>query len=172
MDEIVDIVDEEDKIIGQELKSRCHNNMILHRGVAILVFKDDSYTKTIIQKRSMKKTSNPGEYCIPGGHISSGEDYITGAKRELREELFHGQELPKEIVFEELFKIKKSTDHDYEFNVVYRIIYLGSFSNDPDEVEDYFCEDIKETLKKIKAEPENYTETTALLLKEYQKRFM
>ena len=81
MDEIVDIVDEEDKIIGHELKSRCHSNMILHRGTAILVFKDNSYAKTIIQKRSIKKTSNPGKYCIPGGHISSGEDYITGAKK-------------------------------------------------------------------------------------------
>ena len=52
------------------------------------------------------------------------------------------------------------------------MVHLGPFSKDPDEVEDYFFEDIKETLKKIKAEPENYTETTALLLKEYQKRFM
>jgi|SRR3989338_264159 len=172
MDEIVDIVDEEDKIIGQELKSRCHSNMILHRGTAILVFKDNSYTKIIIQKRSIKKTSNPGKFCIPGGHISSGEDYITGAKRELQEELFHKQELPGEIKFEELFKTKKSTDNDYEFNVVYRVVYFGNFLNDADEVEDYFFENIKETLKKIKTEPENYTETTRLLLKEYQERFM
>ena len=63
-------------------------------------------------------------------------------------------------------------DDDYEFNVVYRVVHLGPFSKDPDEVEDYFFEDIKETLKKIKTEPKNYTETTALLLKEYQKRFM
>jgi len=171
MEEDVDIVDENDNVVDRELKSKCHRDMLLHRGAAILVFKDNSYTETIIQKRSMK-ISNPGKLCIPGGHLSSGEDYITGAKRELQEELFHWQELPKEIEFEELFKIKKSTDHDYEFNVVYRVVHLGPFSKDPDEVEDYFFEDIKETLKKIKTEPKNYTETTALLLKEYQKRFM
>ena len=120
----------------------------------------------------MRKTSNPGRFCIPGGHISSGEEYISGAKRELQEELFHKQKLPKEIIFEELFKIKKITDNDYEFNVVYRVVYSGNFSNDPNEVEDYFSENINETLKKIKTKPHNYTETTRLLLKEYQKRFM
>lgn len=172
MDEIVDVVDENDNIVGQELKSKCHTNKILHRGVAILVFQDNSFKETIIQKRSMKKTSNPGKLCIPGGHLSLGDDYITGAKRELQEEMFHKQELPKEIKFEELFKIKKSTDSDYEFNVVYRVVHLGPFSNDPDEVESYFFEDIKETLKKIKTEPENYTGTTRLLLKEYKQRFL
>ena len=172
MDEIVDIVDENDKVIGQELKSKCHSARILHRGTAILVFKDNFYTKIIIQKRSMKLISKPGKLCIPGGHLSSREDYITGAKRELQEELFHEQELPKEIKFKELFKIKKLKDNDYEFNVVYRVVHLGPFYKDPDEVENYFFEDIKETLKKINTEPESYTETTILLLKEYQKRFM
>ena len=172
MDEIVDVVDENDNVIGQELKSKCHTNMILHRNAAILVFKDNFYKEIIIQKRSMKKISNIRKLCIPAGHLSSGEDYITGAKRELQEEMFQGQELPKKIKFEELFKIKKSTDKDYEINMVYRIVHPGPFYNDPDEVESYFFEDIKETLKKIKIHPENYTETTIFLIKEYQKRFM
>lgn len=55
MDEIVDIVDENDKVIGQELKSRCHSDIILHRGTAILVFKDNSYTQMIIQKRNLSQ---------------------------------------------------------------------------------------------------------------------
>ena len=172
MDEIVDVVDENDNLIGQGLKSKCHTNMILHRGAAIFVFKDNSYRETLIQKRSMEKASNPGKLCIPGGHLSSRENYLAGAKRELQEEMFYEQELPKKIKFEELFKIKKSTDKDYEFNLVYRIVHPGPFYNDPDEVESYFFEDIKETLKKIKIHPKNYTETTIFLLNEYQKRFM
>jgi len=96
MDEIIDIVDDNDNVIGQELKSKCHANKILHRSVGILVFKDHSFKEILIQKRSMKKVSNPGQLCIPGGHLSSGEDYISGAKKELQEEEFHNQELPKE----------------------------------------------------------------------------
>ena len=172
MGEIIDVVDENDNVVSQELKSKCHTNMILHRGATIFVFKDNSYRETIIQKRSTEKASNFGKLCIPGGHLSSGENYLAGAKRELQEEMFYEQELPKKIKFEKLFKIKKSTDKDYEFNVVYRVVYFGPFSNDPDEVESYFFENIKETLKKIKAEPENYTETTIFLLNEYHKRFM
>jgi len=138
MDELVDIVDENDKVIGQELKLKCHANKILHRGVAILVFKDASFKEILIQKRSMKKLSNPGQFCVPGGHLSSGDSYLIGAKRELQEEEFHNQELPKEITFEELYKIKKFTDNDYEFHQVYRVFYPGPFVNDPEEVEFLF----------------------------------
>jgi isopentenyldiphosphate isomerase len=171
MDEIVDIVDDQDKIIGQELKSNCHANKLLHRGAAILVFKDNSYQDTLIQKRSIIKNSNPQKSCIPGGHLSSGDKYIDGAKRELQEENFHEQKLPSEIEFEELFKIKKSTDNDHEFNVVYRVIYPGPFSNDPKEVEDSYFMNINSLVIDIDKNPENYTETTRLLVKEYQKRY-
>lgn len=171
MDEIIDIVDKNNMVIGQELKSKCHRDRILHRGATIIVFKDKSYTEIIIQKRSRTSTK-PGKFCLPGGHLSSGEDYLAGAKRELREELFHNQELPKEIEFKKLFKIKKSADDDQEFHVVYYVVYGGPFNNDLGEVENFFWENIKETVKKIKNEPENYTETTALLLNEYQRKFM
>ncbi len=170
MDEIIDMVDKNDIVIGKELKSKCHHDMILHRGATIIVFKDKSYTEIIIQRRSRTSTK-PGKLCLPGGHISSGENYLAGAKRELQEELFHNQELPREIEFEKLFKIKKSTDDDPEFHVVYRIVYDGHFNNDTGEVENYSWENIEETIKKIKKEPENYTETTILLLKEYKRRF-
>ncbi len=78
----------------------------------------------------------------------------------------------EDIKFEELFKIKKFTDNDYEFMTLFRIISQGPFDPDPEEVESYFFEDIYETLKKIESEPENYTGTTILLLKEYKKRFL
>ena len=50
MDEIVDIVDENDNVIGQELKSNCHKNKILHRGANIFVFKDKSFKEILLQK--------------------------------------------------------------------------------------------------------------------------
>jgi isopentenyldiphosphate isomerase len=172
MDEIVDIVDENDNLVGQELKSKCHANKILHRGAAILIFKDESFKEILIQKRSLKKTVKPGKLSIPAGHLSLGENYFTGAKRELQEELFHKQKLPSRLKFEKLFKIKKFADNDYEFNVVYRIIYPGPFFNDPEEVEDSYFEDINETLSKVKKESREYTETTILLLEEYKQRFI
>ena len=102
MDETVDIVDESDNVIGQELKSKCHAEKILHRGASILIFEDKTFKKILIQKRSMNKERNPGQLCFAGGHLSAGDDYLTGAKREFQEEMFHNQEAPK-VEFKELF---------------------------------------------------------------------
>lgn len=172
MTERVDIVDENDNVIGQEFKIKCHAESIRHRGSAVFVFRDNSFKETLIQKRSMTVTIKPRKFCIPAGHLIAGEDYLAGGKRELQEELFHEKELPKEIKFEKLFKIKKSTDSDPEFNTVYRVVYPGPFFNDPKEVESYSFENIGEILKNIKINPKIFTETSVLLLKEYEKRFL
>lgn len=72
MDEIVDIVDDNDKVIGQELKSKCHKEKILHRGSNIFVFKNNSFKEILLQKRSMQKKSNPGQLCTPGSSSTRG----------------------------------------------------------------------------------------------------
>ena len=171
MDEMVDIVDEKDHIIGQELKSKCHKNKILHRGSNIFVFKDKSFREILLQKRSLLKSENPGKLCTPGGHLQVGENYLHGAKREFFEEQFNSK-ISRKIKFEQLFKIKKFTDQDYEYMTLFRIVSKGPFSPDPKEVAGSFFENIKITLKKVEKEPDNYTGTTTLLLKEYQKRYM
>ena len=172
MDELVDIVDENDNVIGQELRSKCHKEKILHRGVNIFVFKDNSFKEILLQKRSVQMKSYFGKLCTPGGHIQPGETFLEGAKREFFEEMHNTKIRDNDIQFEELFKIKKFTDNDYEFMTLFRIVSKGPFHPDPLEVENYFFEDINKTFKKIKTEPEKYTGTTILLLKEYKKRFM
>lgn len=171
MDETVDIVDESDNLLGQKLKSECHQNKILHRGSNVFAFKDNSFKEILIQKRSLKKKSNPGKLCTPGGHLQAGETYLEGAKREFTEEMFNSGVNGK-LKFEELFKIKKFTDEDYEYITLFRTISKGPFSPNPKEVSSSFFEDIGVTLKKIEKEPKNYSATTILLLKEYQKRCM
>ncbi len=120
----------------------------------------------------MKKKARPGKLCIPGGHLASGESYLEAAKKELQEEEFHNQELPRGITFEELYKIKKSTDEDYEFNTTYRVICSGPFSHNSEEVESSNFVDINEVIQDINENPDKYTKTTALHIKEYQKRFL
>jgi len=171
MDEVVDVVDENDNIIGQDLKLNCHKNKILHRGANIFVFKDDSFKEILLQKRSKNKTAHPSKLCTPGGHLGTGESYSEGAKREFFEEQFNSETNDK-LEFKELFKIKKFTDNDYEYITLFRTICKGPFIPDTNEVEFSFFEDINKVLENIGEEPENYTQTTVLLLKEYQKRYM
>ena len=120
----------------------------------------------------MNKIANPGDFCTPGGHLEQGESYLDGAKREFFEEMHNSSNVNKNIQFEELFKIKKFTDNDYEFITLFRAISTGPFELDPEEVESCFFEDINITLEKIETNPKNYTGTTVLLLKEYKKRFL
>lgn len=49
-----------------------------------IVFNEQGFI--LILQRSKDDTSNPGKWCLPGGHVDLGEDFETAAKRELHEE--------------------------------------------------------------------------------------
>lgn len=84
--EIFDVVDIEDKVIGQASRLEVHKKGLLHRAVHMMVF--NSAGELFIQKRVMTKDDNPGLLdTSSAGHVSSGEDYLSAAHRELEEEL-------------------------------------------------------------------------------------
>lgn len=86
-EEIFDIVDAEDKVIGQAPRSRCHGDpTLVHRVAHVLVFDHDG--RLLLQKRSATKDVQPGKWDTSvGGHLDPGEDYLSAAVREMREEL-------------------------------------------------------------------------------------
>jgi len=170
MDEIVDIVDENDKVIGQEYKEICHKKGILHRGATVILFKDVSCRDILIQRRSKTKKHNPGKWNQIGGHLDSGESYLEGAKREMQEEMFDKHKLPK-IRLEKLFKIRKNADKDFEFVTVYKAIYNGKFYMDPIEVDSYKFMEMKQLLKDMNDNPKKYTQSLIFILKEYKKYY-
>ena len=86
-EEIFEIVDEEDRVVGRATRSQCHGNpALIHRVVHILVF--NRHGDVLLQKRSMTKDIQPGRWDTSvGGHLEPGEDYPEAALREGREEL-------------------------------------------------------------------------------------
>lgn len=86
-DELFDLVDLDDNVIGQVRRGEAHSNpTLIHRSVQILVFASDG--RLLLQRRSMTKDLFPGYYCASAsGHVASGEDYLATAERELVEEL-------------------------------------------------------------------------------------
>ena len=169
MDEIIDLVDENDQVIGKELKSICHAKNLLHRGSAVLCFEDESLTKILLNKRSLQKKEDPGKICIPGGHISTSETYLAGAKREFSEEMLGDGKFSSELEFEELFKIRN--DH-HEFITLFKIIHNGSFLPDPEEVEEYYFENISTVMNEIENESQLFTHTTKILLAKYAENYL
>src|ERR1700756_3847872 len=85
-DEIFDVVNDRDEVIGQNTRSEVHRLGLRHRAVHVLVF--NRRGELFLQKRSLKKDTFPGTWdSSASGHLDSGEDYDACAVRELREEL-------------------------------------------------------------------------------------
>ena len=83
-DEYLDIVNEKDEVIGKDLKHNKILNGFISRVVAMFLVDQDK--KFIICQRSDKKTNAAGLYDLAAfGNVQSGEDYITAARRELKE---------------------------------------------------------------------------------------
>ncbi len=167
MEELIDIVDENDNVIGQDTKKNAHLKGLWHRAAAVLIFKDESLNETLIQKRSKHKEQEPGLLCQQGGHLISGETYLQGALRELHEEMLVGLSLPN-VDLSPLFRLKNA--YEKEFQLVYKLVYRGPFNVDKEEVEEFIWVKVDELMKDIKTHPEKYTQTCKFIFTEYQQR--
>jgi len=129
-EEIFDVVNDGDEVIGQRPRSEIHRLKLKHRAVHVLVF--NSRGELFLQKRSMKKDCFPGAWdSSASGHVDSGENYDACAVRELREEI--GLELAAPL--ERLFKVPACSETGQEFVWVYRCAAEGPFTLHAEEIE-------------------------------------
>src|SRR4051794_16615855 len=85
-DELVDVVDEGDRVIGTVPRRQMRAERLRHRAVFVAVF--SSAGQVLVQRRSEAKDLWPGWWDIgAGGVVGSGEGFDAAARRELREEL-------------------------------------------------------------------------------------
>ncbi len=82
MENIV-VVDDNDNLIGEEEKEKCHNgNGILHRGFLVMVFNRDG--ELFLTRRSEEKPLWPGYWDgTVASHVWRGEDYVHASRRRL-----------------------------------------------------------------------------------------
>ncbi len=129
-EEIFDIVNERDEVIGRMPRPQVHREGHKHRAVHVLVF--NARGEIFLQKRSMTKDTFPGAWdSSASGHLESGEDYDAAALRELGEELGWTGETPPA----RLFKIAACAATGQEFVWVYRLESEGPFVLQPEEIE-------------------------------------
>src|SRR5476651_1980015 len=85
-EEIFDIVNERDEVVGQNTRREVHARGLWHRAVHVLVF--NARGEVFLQKRSLKKDIAAGKWdSSASGHLDTGETYDACAVREVREEL-------------------------------------------------------------------------------------
>lgn len=127
-EEIFDVCDAHDAVIGQAPRSEVHARGLLHRAVHVFVF--DSHGRLLLQRRSAAKDEFPRKYTSSAsGHLSTGETYDECAPRELREEL--GIVAPVEF----LTKFPASPETANEHTALYRVVTDQAPTPDPDEIE-------------------------------------
>ena len=135
-EEIFDVANERDDVIGQQSRSEVHRLGLKHRAVHVLAF--NARGELFLQKRSMQKDCFPGAWdSSASGHVDAGEEYDACAVRELREELGWQPSLPPR----RLFKIDACAETGQEFVWVYRCEAEGPFQLQSEEIErgDWFA---------------------------------
>jgi len=85
--EILEVVDENNQVIGTESRKKVHETGLRHRVVHVLIVNSKN-EEILLQQRSEKMDTYPGYYTSAvAGHLEVGEDYLSAAKRELKEEM-------------------------------------------------------------------------------------
>lgn len=85
-DELLDIVNNEDIVIGQAMRSLVHQQGLQHRGVHVFLFNEQG--EMLIQKRSADRANSPSLLdCSVSEHVKAGENYLDAVVRGLREEM-------------------------------------------------------------------------------------
>lgn len=159
-EEIFDVVNERDEVVGRRSRSEVHRLGLMHRATHVLVF--NRRGQVFLQKRSMKKDRQPGLWdSSASGHVDSGEYYDACVVRELREEI--GLEVAQ--VPRRLFKLAASPETDQEHVWVYRCEAEGPFQLHPDEIEcgDWF--EPKEVTRWMKERPEEFASALLMIWK-------
>ena len=85
--EMIDVLDENGIKTGQILpRSEIHKKGLWHRAIVVAIINEKN--EILIQQRSANKDKNPNKWDISAaGHISSGQDSLMAATREINEEV-------------------------------------------------------------------------------------
>ncbi|GGR40267.1 NUDIX domain-containing protein [Streptomyces netropsis] len=85
-DELLDIVDERDEVVGQAPRGEAYARGLRHRCVFVLA--RDGAGRIFVHRRTATKLVFPSRYdMFVGGVVGAGESYDTAALREAEEEL-------------------------------------------------------------------------------------
>ncbi len=118
-DEIFDVVNEADEVIGQATRKEVHEQDLLHR--AVHIFAINRRGELLLQRRSLLKDKHPGVWdSSAAGHLDAGEDYLSAAVREMEEEMGITEVEPREVG-----KIAPCEETGWEHVVLYQVRWEG-----------------------------------------------
>jgi len=145
-EEIFDIVDENDSVIGKATRKEVHTKGHIHRSVLFFLLNKEK--KVFVNQRSASKEFYPSCWSIVfGGHVGSGESYEATVVREAKEEA--GVE--GKPIFLSDFK-RRFDKEDKENSKVYAFMVSSEPELDHSEIKHGSFMAIKELEQKLKKE--------------------
>lgn len=164
MEEIFDICDAEDRVIGQAPRSEVHARKLLHRAVHIWVFNPSG--ELLLHLRSASKDEYPLCWTSSAsGHLAAGEDYETAAARELEEELGLSGDL------QYVGRLSASPQTAYEHTVLYTLTTDAPPQPDPDEIAGIRHLPVVQWEQLLQEQPDQFSPPAIELLREFGQRF-
>ena len=134
--ELIDIVDENDKLTGKvEERWSAVEKKLWCRIVFCWLMNEKG--EILLQKRTPTKKKNPNKWGKTGGQVSAGETVEEAICREVKEEI--GIEIPKEQI--KVIDIHKSNDKNKRFQ--YNFLFVVNY-----KIEDYVLQ--KEEVAEVK----------------------
>ena len=130
-EELLDILDENGRVIGSAPRSEIHARGLLHRVVHVVV--RDHAGRLLLQKRAASKDTHPGMWDTSvGGHVGSGESIPSSAVRETYEEL--GIAIESDSLLPLAYHLV-DLPNDREWVENFELVHEGPFHPDAAEVE-------------------------------------
>lgn len=120
-DELVEWVDEFDRVIEIASRARMRRENLRHRSAAVVVLSSDG--RLLVHRRSEGKDLRPGWWDVcASGVVGVGETYLEAATRELAEEIGG-----RGVTLEPLGVGRFGDDHSCEISHLYRTIWDGPY---------------------------------------------
>jgi isopentenyl-diphosphate delta-isomerase len=161
-EELVVLVDERDRDLGEAPKSRVHRTGERHRAVSVFLFDADG--RTLLQRRAEEKYHSPGLWsntCC--GHPRPGESAMDAARRRLREEMGVECELTHVVTFEYRADVGQGL-LEHEVDHVFRGTFTGAPEPDAAEVSGFRWAFMAELRDDCQANPGRYSAWLPLAL--------
>ena len=164
MQEIINLVNADGKVIGNMEKLEVHQKGLLHEAFSIFIF--DKNHNLLLQKRAVEKYHSGGLWtntCC--SHPRAGEELEHAIHRRLVEEMgFDVENLKKVYSFTYHVALDKGlTEHEYDH------VLVGEYSDEiikpnSSEVCEYKWVSMERLKKDVGENPQNYTEWIKIIL--------
>lgn len=157
-EELFEVFDPEGRLLGLRPRSEVHRSGAWHRSVNLFLF--DGRGRLWLQRRAQGKDVLPGRWDLSvAEHLQPGEDYDTGIRRGLREEL--GIAVPELAPLGDIRRFELHLPElrirDRELQMSFRAAWSGELFPDPAEVADLAPVRLDALRARIVETPEDFT---------------